>query len=163
MKAKRKFHRTSAGPAFHLGGLSHRQHVMVVLTRSRAPQAPLPCCLSLPSFQSQDSLPLWVPDIHPHPPSRAGYPQRVPPSYKLTEASISFSQEGARGRPAILCPHLCYSIARQVQAIQSSCFFRASRRWNRCNVRNQHLVWGTCVPIIMTFVNNSVGICIWEI
>lgn len=37
------------------------------------------------------------PSIHPHAPSLARHPQTVPPSCQLTEASISFNQEGESG------------------------------------------------------------------
>ena len=128
----------------------------VVLTRSRAPRVPLPCCLSLLSFQNQVSLPPRVPSIHPHALSLAGHPQTLLPSCRLIEAS---GIEREQGGQQFSVPCLCYSFAKQVQSIQSSSFSKESRRRNRCNVRNQHLVLGTSVPI-MTFVNNSRGICI---
>lgn len=127
---------------------------------SRAPQAPLPCCPSLPSFQSQVLLSLWVPSIHPHTLSLAGHPQTLPPSCQLLEASRIKREQRGQQFPVPASATLYF--AKQLQAIQSPGFSRESRRQNSCNVRNQHLGLGTSVPV-MTFVNNSRGVCIWEI
>ena len=68
----------------------------VVLTRSRAPRVPLPCCLSLLSFQNQVSLPPWMPSIHPHALSLAGHPQTLLPSCRLIEASGIEREQGGQ-------------------------------------------------------------------
>lgn len=72
---------------------------------SRAPQAPLPCCPSLPSFQSQVLLSLWVPSIHPHTLSLAGHPQTLPPScqcWKLHESRGNKGGSNSLSQPLLL-------------------------------------------------------------
>lgn len=115
--------------------------------------------LSVPSLLPEPSLAFPVGALHPLP---HFFPGRAPPDLatELPAVGSFTNQEGTRGA-AIPCPSLCYSFAKQLQAIQSPSFSRESRRRNRCNVRNQHLGLRTSVPL-MTFVNNSRGVCIWE-
>lgn len=79
---------------------------VVVLTCSHAPQAPLPCCLSLPSSQSQVSLPLWMPSILPRAFHLSRQPEMLLPSCWLAEASgIKREQREV----AMLSTHLSYA------------------------------------------------------
>lgn len=158
MKGKGKLPWTSAGLLFHLRSVSHLQqcggsHTLMWTSVTSS-------LLSFPSFLPDPSLASPMGALHPPPSS---FPGQTPPDI-VTKLPADWSfrnQEGARGA-AILYPCLCYSFTKQSQAIQSHSFSRESRRWKRCNVRNQHLVLSPNVPVI-TFVNNSRGIYIWEI
>lgn len=78
---------------------------LVVLTCSCAPQAPLPCCLSLLSSQSQVSLSLWVPSIVPSAFHLARQPEMLPHCWLAEASGIKREQS----RVAILSTHLSYS------------------------------------------------------
>lgn len=79
---------------------------VVVLIGSHAPQAPLPCRLSLPSSQSQDSLPLWVPSILSYAFHLARQPEMLLPSCWLAEASVF--KRVQRGGSCALYPPLLF-------------------------------------------------------
>lgn len=93
--------------------------------------------LSFLSFLPDPILASPVVALHPPPSS---FPGQAPLDIATKlPADWSFrNQEGAR-EAAVLYPCLCYSFTKQVQAIQSDSFSRESRRWNRYNVRTQHL------------------------
>lgn len=93
-KTSLDFCRTGISPGWFLS-----PPAMWWLSRSRAPQAPPPCCPSLPSFQSQVSLSLWVPSIHPHTLSLARHPQTLLPSCQLLEASRIKREQGGQQFP----------------------------------------------------------------
>lgn len=166
-KEERKFSWTSAGLASHLCDFSHRQqfggaHMLMCTSGTSS-------LLSLSSLLPEPSLPFPIGAIHP---PLCFSPGQATWDVTTLLAGWSFrNQEGAKQGSNPLYPPLLLLFPKRIGLLNSTVSLENQGggigAMSEINIlfwvrQNKILIFFFSLPV-MTFVNNSRGICIWEV